>query len=139
MRLLCGFWISLFVVGAVVAAVPHGLQAADDPYLGTWTGTWEGAGAGGSGGFEITLEKGKNGALSGRVSVTGEPTYKATLTTVSMKSGTLTATYDFTPDDRAEVALEATFEDNAATGTWVVREKASGSQTANGTWSVKRT
>jgi hypothetical protein len=55
--------------------------------------------------------------LGGSVSVTGEPTYKARLKTVSLKDAALTATYDFTPDDRAEVALEATFDGNAASGT----------------------
>ena len=97
---------------------------------------WEGSG---SGGFELTLEKGADGALRGSVSVTGEPTYKATLKTVALEGAVLTATYDFTPDDRAEVALEATFDGNAASGTWVLREKASGSEAARGTWSVKRT
>lgn len=136
MRARCGFLVLVFLFGAVAAAPSSGAQATSEEYLGTWTGTWDGAG---SGGFEITLEKGADGALSGRVSVTGEPTYTATLKTASLKGGALTATYDFTPDDRAEVALEGTFEGNAANGTWVLREKASGSEAASGTWSVKRT
>jgi hypothetical protein len=136
MRARCGFLVLVVLFGAVGAAPSSGAQATSEEYLGTWTGTWDGAG---SGGFEITLEKGADGALSGRVSVTGEPTYTATLRTASLKGGVLTATYDFTPDDRAEVALEGTFEGNAANGTWVLREKASGSEAASGTWSVKRT
>ena len=72
--------------------------------LGTWTGTWEGSG---SGGFELTLEKGADGALRGSVSVTGEPTYKATLKTVALEGAVLTATYYSTPDDRAEVATRS--------------------------------
>jgi hypothetical protein len=131
----CAFWLSVFLLGTGVAALPPGSQGTAEQYLGTWTGTWEGAD---SGGFEITLEKGADGALGGSVSVTGEPTYNAVLNTVSLEGAKLTATYDFTPDDRAEVALEATFDGDAATGTWVLREKASGSQAASGTWSVKR-
>ena len=136
MRAQCGFWLSVFLLGAVVAAAPRGSQSTPEEYLGTWTGTWEG---GGSGGFEITLEQGADGALGGRVSVTGDPTYKATLKTVSLNGPKLTATYDFPPDDRAEVALEATFDGDTATGTWIAREKSSGNQLASGTWSVKRT
>jgi hypothetical protein len=134
MRARCGFLVLVFLFGAIGAAPSSGAQGASEEYLGTWSGTWEGAGSG-SGGFEITLEKGADGALSGRVSVTGEPTYTATLKTASLEGQALTATYDFTPDDRAEVALEG----NATNGTWVLREKASGSETASGTWTVKRT
>jgi hypothetical protein len=136
MRAHCGLWLSVVLFGAIAGASPRGSQATDEQYLGTWTGTWEGAG--GSGDLEITLEKGAGGALSGGVSVTGEPTYKATFTTVAITEGKLTATYDFPPDDQAEVALEATFDGDAATGTWVARDKASGSPVASGTWSVKR-
>ncbi len=136
MRARCGVLVLACLLGAVVAADPSVAPAPSDEYLGTWTGTWEGSG---SGGFELTLEKGADGALRGSVSVTGEPTYKATLKTVALAGAVLTATYDFTPDDRAEVALEATFDGNAASGTWVLREKASGSEAARGTWSVKRT
>ena len=137
MRAQCGFWLSVFLLGVLVSAAPRGPQSTEEQCLGTWTGTWEGAGA--SGGFEITLEKGADGTLGGRVSVTGEPTYTATLRTLSLNGTKLTATYDFTPDDRIEVALEATFDGDAATGTWLAREKASGGDVASGTWSVKRT
>ena len=74
----------------------------------------------------------------GGVSVTGEPTYKATFTSVAIDEGKLTSTYDFPPAGQVELPLEATFDGNAATGTWVAREKASASPVASGTWSVKR-
>jgi hypothetical protein len=104
-------------------------------FLGTWTGTWEGAG---SGGFELTLEKGKDDAISGKVSVTGEATYKAAFKTLSFDGRKMSATYDFPPDDQAEIVLAATFDGQTATGTWSAREKANGNGIMNGTWTVTR-
>src|SRR5262245_34246107 len=77
----------------VLAAVCFGAQDANS-YIGTWSGSWDGAG---SGGFELTLEKGKDASLTGRVSVTGEPTYKATIRTLSFDGPKMTAIYDFPP------------------------------------------
>jgi hypothetical protein len=110
-----------------------GAAAAND-FFGVWSGTWEGSG---SGGFELTLEKGKDDAPGGRVSVTGEPTYKATLKTLAFDNQKMSATYDFPADDRLEVALAATFDGNTAKGTWTVRDK-SGSEVASGTWTVTK-
>ena len=104
-------------------------------FVGTWTGSWDGAG---TGGFELTLEKGKEGALTGRVSVTGEPTYKATLRTVSFDGAKMTATYDFPPDESLEVLLVAIFEGNKAKGTWTARGKNNGSELVSGTWTVTK-
>ena len=104
-------------------------------YIGTWTGSWDGAG---TGGFELTLEKGKDSALTGRVSVTGEPTYKATLKTVSFDAAKMTATYDFPPDESLEILLIATFEGNTAKGTWSARGKNGGNELISGTWEVTK-
>ena len=113
-------------------------QPSSDPYLGTWVGTWEMPGAG-SGGFELTLEKDPEGALIGRVSVTGDPAYKATMRTVTIDGSKLTARYDFPPDDRAEVQLTATFHGDSANGSWSLREKGgSEGEVASGTWTVKK-
>ena len=111
-------------------------QAAGEALIGTWSGTWEGAG--GNGGFELTLEKGKDGSVGGRVSVTGEPTYKATLATVSFDGPKMTAKYDFPPDENIAVTLEAKFDGKTATGTWAARQKGNGEELANGTWTVER-
>lgn len=125
------------MLGVVCAASPQrGDGAAAGDVAGVWTGTWEGGGAG-SGGFELTLEKGKDGSLGGRVSVTGEPTYKATLKTLAIEGTTLSATYDFPPDDSMEVVLAATFDGTTAKGTWSARQKAGG-ELASGTWTVTR-
>src|SRR5690242_7970636 len=115
-RLAAALTVMMFAI-VLVGAAAHVVHAAAD-YAGVWTGTWDGSG---SGGFELTLEKGKDGALSGKVSVTGEPTYKATLKTVKFEGAKMSATYDFPPDERAEVVLAATFEGDTGKGTWVVR------------------
>ena len=104
-------------------------------YVGTWKGSWDGAG---TGGFELTLEKAKDGGLTGAVSVTGEPTYKATLKTVSFAGAKMTATYDFPPDERLDVLLVATFEAGKATGTWTARAKDGGGELVSGTWMVTK-
>jgi hypothetical protein len=127
----------LLAAAASIAAQGDGAQSASaDRYLGVWSGSWEGAG--GSGGFELTLERDKDKALAGRVSVTGEPTYKAVLTSVVFDGAKMTAKYDFTPEPAAEVHLAATFDGDAASGTWSLQEKGSGNEAASGTWKVKR-
>ncbi len=107
-----------------------------EQFVGTWTGTWDGAGS--SGGFELTLEKDTNGAVTGRVSVTGEPTYKAAFKTLSFNGNKMTAKYDFPADERGEVALAATFDGHKCTGTWSLREKGSDTEVVAGTWSVTK-
>jgi hypothetical protein len=128
----------VLILGVALAGAQQGggKESSASQFVGTWTGTWEGAGS--SGGYELILEKGTDGALAGRVSVTGEPTYKATLKTLSFDGGKMTATYDFPPDDRLEVALAATFDGNTAKGTWVARGRSGGAEVANGTWMVTR-
>jgi hypothetical protein len=123
------------VVASVAAQGPAQGSSAGDKYVGFWSGTWEG---GGTGGFELTLEKTKDGALGGGVSVTGEPTYKATLKTVSFDGAKMTATYDFTPDASIEIVLVAAFDASSAKGTWTARQKANGSELAAGTWTVAK-
>jgi hypothetical protein len=119
-------------VSAQDAAPP----AAGDRYLGVWSGSWDGAGSGG--GFELTLQHEKDKPLAGKVSVTGEPSYAAALASVTFDGAKMTAKYDFTPEPSAEVVLTATFEGDTATGSWSLREKASGNEVASGGWKVKR-
>ena len=137
MRKSLTLWLCVLFFGATVATVAAVQQTADAAdRTGTWTGTWEGGG--GTGGFELTLEKPKDGPLAGRVSVTGEPTYKATFKTVTIDGNKLSAVYDFPAAEGAEVVLAATFDGNSCKGTWVVREKASGNAALDGTWSVAK-
>jgi hypothetical protein len=130
------------VISAVAAAAQSGgdqfssqSAAAAAKYFGTWSGTWDGAG---SGGFELTLEKATDGKPSGKVSVTGEPTYKATLKKLSFDGQKMTGLYDFPPDDRLEIALNATFEGDSAKGTWTARTKENGTEMMSGGWTVKK-
>ena len=124
----------------VVASQSTGLGSPQAPPsdvpLGTWSGNWDGAGSGG--GFELTLARDKDGAIGGSVSVTGEPTYQATLRSVAFEGRKMTAKYDFPPDDAAEVVISASFDGDNVTGTWSLREKASGSEVATGGWKAAK-
>lgn len=114
---------------------PRRRSAPGEKFVGTWIGTWDGAG---SGGFELTIEKDKSDAIVGRVSVTGEPEYKATLMDLSFEGAKMSARYDFPPDPGGEVKLSATFDGGSAKGTWTLREKATGNDVATGNWNVTR-
>ena len=127
---------SILCVLLVACAVSLVSAQKPESFVGTWSGTWDGAGSGG--GFELTLEQPKDGPMTGTVSVTGEPAYKATLRSLAFDGRKMTAKYDFTPDDSAEVVLAASFEGNKATGTWSLQAKTTDAQVANGTWTVTR-
>jgi hypothetical protein len=131
-------WICLFLFGAVCSAAQGGgAKIPGEQFVGTWTGSWDSSGSG-SGGFEVTLEKGKEGAVVGGVSVTGEPTYKANFKTVSFDGNKMTAKYDFPPAEGAEVVLIAVFEEGRAAGKWSLREKSSDNEVATGGWNVTK-
>lgn len=140
MRLLAGVAVltiglmSLVAPGAAQSGGSGGGDAAAKKYYGTWDGTWEGEGQ--SGGFAVTLEAGQDGKPGGSVSVTGEPTYKATLKTLAFDGAKMTATYDFPPDPSATVTLGATFEGDTAKGTWALKSSNLGN--ISGTWAVKK-
>ena len=130
------WWIGvLFIVCGVTAAAVQKAEGGAERHAGVWSGTWDGAG---SGGFELTIESGTGGAATGRLSVTGDPSYKATIKTISFDGNRMKARYDFPPDESAEVVLEGTFEEKSAKGTWSLREKAGGTEAAAGTWTVSR-
>ena len=137
MRNKCSVWLWLMILGAVCGAA-QGTAGGNtaDQLAGTWVGTWDTGGSGG--GFELTFDKGKDGALAGRVAVSGEPSYKATLKALSFDGKKMAAKYDFTPDDQAEVVLAGSFDGSTASGTWSLRAKAGDSEVASGTWTVTR-
>jgi len=131
---VCIVAIVLAVVSAAAQA-PRETQSNGSQFVGTWSGRWDGGGA--SGGFELTIES-KENTLGGGVSVTGEPTYKATLKKLAFDGNKMNAAYDFTPDEQAEVVLAATFDGDTAKGTWSLRAKADGTEVASGTWNVTK-
>jgi len=104
-------------------------------YTGTWSGTWDGSG---SGNFELTLEKAKDGGTAGKVAVTTEQgNYTADLKSVSFATNKMTASYDFPLDPSAEVALAATFEAAKAAGTWSLRPKG-GAELVGGSFTLAK-
>lgn len=131
-------WLWLFIFGAMCSAAQRGDEksSSGEEFVGTWSGTWDTSGSGG--GFELTLEKGKDGAVSGKVSVTGEPTYKAAFKALSFEGKKMNAKYDFPADAGGEVVIAASFDGNTATGTWSLREKANDNEVATGGWTVTR-
>ena len=132
-------WCLLFLVGTVCfPAARLGAQTPPKPEqpTGVWSGTWDGAGSGG--GFELTFETAKDGPVTGKVSVTGEPTYKATLRSLAFDGKKMTANYDFPADETAEVTLAGTFEGAKATGTWSLAAKGTDTVVISGGWTVTR-
>ena len=133
-RLRLGVIFALALSAAVVQArQTGGIVPAD--LVGVWSGTWDGGG--GSGGFELTLEKGKDGPDAGRVSVTGDTPYQATFRALKFDGKKMMAVYDFPPEGRIEIHLDLTFEAGSAKGTWSARAKANGSEVLAGTLDLK--
>jgi hypothetical protein len=125
------------VCGSVSTAhVRAGQSSTGEKYAGTWAGAWDGAG---SGEFELTLEKSKEGPVTGKVAVTTDGgNYNAVLKAVSFDGSKMTAKYDFPLDPSSEVTVAATFEDRTAKGTWSLRPKGQDAEIAGGTWTVTR-
>ena len=128
-------WLVALLLSTAIAGVSAQKGSVPDDLAGTWTGTWDGAG---SGGFELVLEKGKEGPAAGRVTVTGEPAYEATFAALKFDGKKMSATYDFPPETSMEIALDAVFDGSACKGTWVARAKANGEQFAAGTIDLKQ-
>jgi hypothetical protein len=131
-------WCYLLVFGVIGSTAQRGSEGFSnaEQFLGTWSGTWDGAG---SGGLELTLEKGRDGAVAGRVAVTSDDgNYNAAFRTLSFDGKKMTAKYDNPHDERSEVVLAASFDGNAAKGTWSVRSKGTDNEIAAGNWSVTR-
>ena len=126
--------LAFFCVGLGTTVSTEQQKGAD--YAGQWTGTWDGSG---SGNFELTLEKAKDGGTAGKVAVTTEQgNYTADLKSVSFTANKMTATYDFPLDPSAEVALAATFEAAKAAGTWSLRPKGGGAELVGGSFTVSK-
>ena len=130
-----GLLVAVMVAFALAAPVVAG-QAPGEKYVGTWTGTWDGAG---SGDFEMTLDKAKDGPLGGRVAVaTDGGNYNANFRTLSFDGPKMTARYDFPLDASAEIVVTANFEDKSAKGTWAMRPKGQEGDIAAGTFTVTK-
>jgi hypothetical protein len=129
-------WVLAALFCAALAGTAASTEQSGADYAGQWTGTWDGSG---SGNFELTLEKAKDGGIAGKVAVTTEQgNYTADLKSVSFAANKMTATYDFPLDPSAEVALAATFEAAKAAGTWSLRPKGGGAELVGGSFTVSK-
>ena len=130
----------IFVAAAIsFASAQSAPPAAPKPesFAGTWAGTWEGAGS--SGGFELTLEQAKDGPLTGKVSVTGEPTYTAVCKSVVFDGKKMTAKVRFhapTNRPKSRSPCPSTGTSQPAPGRF--RPKADGSEVVSGTLTLTR-
>ena len=133
-------WLLVFVfLGVCSGARGEVRQSTNgEQYAGTYSGTWDGSG---SGNFELTLEKSKDGGVTGKVAVTTDGgNYTAPFKALSFEDNKMNAKYDFPLDPSAssEVVLMATVEGSIVKGTWSLRPKGQESEVAKGTWTVTR-
>lgn len=122
---------ALALLGAVAVA-----QSDIAAFMGTWNGTWEG---GGSGRFDLTIERGGDGQPSGGVSVgTDQGDYIAKFKELSFDGQSMKARYEFPLDSQADVTVAGTFNGGSAEGTWSLVAKGGDQAFAGGTWKVSK-
>jgi hypothetical protein len=128
----------LLAFGGLVQAQGEAKRAqVPDEYVGLWAGSWGmTADATDGGSFEMTIEKDKDGAPAGKMTVSGgEGTHSAVFKSLSFDGNKMSASYDYPLGDGGEIVLEATFEKGAGTGTWSLhpqRQAAGSLRTAPG-------
>jgi hypothetical protein len=128
----------LAFLGVRSALGSAGQSTNGEQYAGTYKGTWDGAG---TGDFELTLEKVKEGGVTGKVAVTTDGgDYTADLKALSFEGNKMNAKYDWPLDPSAssEVVLAATIDANVVKGTWSLRPKGKETEAAKGTWTVTK-
>jgi opacity protein-like surface antigen len=122
----------MLAVSWMASAAPADARQASsgEQYAGMWTGTYDGSG---TGQFEMTLDKGQDGTMTGKVNVTTEGgNYAADLKSVTFEGAKMTARYDFPLDPSAEVVMTTTFEGTSGKGTWSLRAKGQTDEIASG-------
>ena len=122
---------TLTLLGAVAFA-----QADISAFVGTWNGSWEG---GGTGRFDLTIEKGSDGQPTGGVSVgTDQGDYTAKFKQLSFEGQNMKGRYEYTPDPQADIIVTGTFNGSAAEGAWSLVQKDGDQSFAAGTWKVTK-
>src|SRR5450631_1915076 len=106
----CLAW--LFLVSVCMGAQIAPAAAADgDQYLGTWNGTFLGDDT--SGHFELTLQRGADGKLTGSIAVRTDgdsnSDYTASLKSASFAGDKFTAVYEPPADGQSVISLTGTF------------------------------
>jgi hypothetical protein len=115
--------------------------AADgDPYLGKWTGTFLGESTAGH--FELDLQRGSEGAVTGTITVSTDgdsnSDYTAKLKSASFTGNKFSAVYEPPGDGQTEINLKGIFNPKGADGDWSVNPKAQPTAVpvATGTWKI---
>jgi hypothetical protein len=122
---------ALALVGVVALA-----QSDIAAFVGTYSGTWEG---GGTGRFDLTIERGSDGQPAGSVSVgTDQGDYTAKFKELSFDGKNMKARYEFPLDSQADVAITGTFNGGTVEGTWNLVAKGGDQSFAGGTWKVTK-
>jgi hypothetical protein len=122
---------ALALVGVVALA-----QSDIAAFVGTYSGTWEG---GGTGRFDLTIERGSDGQPAGSVSVgTDQGDYTAKFKELSFDGQNMKARYEFPLDSQADVAITGTFNGGTVEGTWNLVAKGGDQSFAGGTWKVTK-
>jgi hypothetical protein len=125
--------------GAPIAPV---LAADGDQYLGTWSGSWAGA-DGSSGHFQLNLERGSDGKLTGSIAVSqdggGGSDYTAKLKNAGFAGDKFTAAYE-PPDGQSEINMKGTFGSKGGDGDWSLgaKDQPSSPAVASGTWKIAK-
>jgi len=123
------FMLALCCAGSGVRIAALQAPAAEQ-LVGMWTGTYDGAA---TGTMELILDKGKEGAVTGKVNVVSDGgNYSADLKAVAFEGAKVTAKYDFPLDPSSEVVMTATFDGTTAKGTWSLRPKGQTDEIAGG-------
>jgi hypothetical protein len=133
-----------FLTGLLLAVICLGAHAAadGDAYLGKWNGTF--AGDNTSGRFELTLERGGDGVLTGTIAVSpdgdGSGDYTAKLKTASFAGDHFTAIYEPPGDGQTEINLKGAFNPKSGDGDWSITVKAqpTAPAVATGTWKITK-
>ena len=127
-----------WLAAAALALLGAVAVAASDiaAFVGTYGGTWEG---GGTGRFDLTIEKGGDDQPAGGVSVgTDQGDYTAKFKELSFDGQNMKARYEFPLDAQADVAITGKFDGGAAEGTWSLVAKGGDQSFAGGTWKVQK-
>jgi hypothetical protein len=141
MRVQFNTWLLLASICVGAFAAPAG--AADgDQYLGTWSGTWAGA-DNSSGHFQLNLERGSDGKLTGSIAVSqdggGGSDYTAKLKSAAFAGDKFSAAYE-PPDGQSEISMKGKFGPKGGDGDWALgaKDQPSNPAVATGTWKIAK-
>jgi hypothetical protein len=132
----------LLAVICLAAHVTPAAAADGDAYLGKWAGTYEGGDA--TGHFQLALERGSDGKLTGTISVAadggGGQEYSVKMKSASFVGDKFAGAYEPPGDNQSEINLKGTFSAKGADGDWSLgpKDQPSSPAVASGTWKVTK-